>query len=88
MDITNSTLKTANPRNIRPNVQTDFNPNVTSPRISKTAFFDPLSVIIGDCEIGRLVLVAPYAVCRADEGTPIHVGNYSSLQEGVSFTRS
>ncbi|HEY7080336.1 MAG TPA: hypothetical protein VH500_11585 [Nitrososphaeraceae archaeon] len=30
-------------------------------------------------------MVAPFAVCRADEGTSIHVGNYSSLQEGVSL---
>jgi carbonic anhydrase len=73
----------ANFSNIRPNIQTDFNPNVTSPRISKTAFVDPLAVIIGDCEIGKVVLVAPFAVCRGDEGTPIHVGDYSNLQDGV-----
>ncbi|MGC1930376.1 MAG: hypothetical protein WA667_15495 [Candidatus Nitrosopolaris sp.] len=68
---------------IRPSVQTDFNPNVTFPRISKTAFVDPLAVVIGDCEIGKLVLVAPFAVCRGDEGTPIHIGDYSNLQDGV-----
>jgi carbon dioxide concentrating mechanism protein CcmM len=79
--ITNTTSN--NTSNIRPNLQTDFNPNVTSPRISKTAFVDPLAVLIGDCEIGKLVLVAPFAVCRGDEGTPIHVGDYSNVQEGV-----
>jgi len=69
--------------NIRPNVQTDFNPNVTFPRISKTAYVDPFAVLIGDCEIGKLVLVAPFAVCRGDEGTPIYIGDYSNLQDGV-----
>lgn len=69
--------------NIRPSVQTDFNPNATIPRISQTAFVDPLAILIGDCEIGKLVLVAPSAVCRGDEGTPIHIGDYSNLQDGV-----
>jgi carbonic anhydrase len=72
-----------NSTNIRPNIQTDFNPKVTSPRISKAAYVDPFAVVIGDCEIGKLVLVAPFAVCRGDEGTPIHIGDYSNLQDGV-----
>jgi carbonic anhydrase len=79
---TNNTTSTGS-ANIRPNVQTDFNPIVTSPKISKTAYVDPFAVIIGDCEIGRLVLLAPFAVCRGDEGTPIHIGDYSNAQEGV-----
>ena len=69
--------------NIRPNIQTDFNPNVTDPTISEFAYVDPLALVIGDCEIGMLVLVAPFAVCRADEGIPIHVGDYSNMQDGV-----
>jgi len=78
----NATTAT-NSTNIRPSIQTDFNPNVTSPKISKTAYVDPLAIIIGDCEIGKLVLVAPFAVCRGDEGTPIHIGDYSNMQDGV-----
>jgi len=86
LKITNNTSNATTattPTNIRPSVQTDFNPNVTSPIISKTAFVDPLAVIIGDCEIGKLVLFAPFAVCRGDEGTPIHIGDYSNVQDGV-----
>ena len=71
------------PMNIRSNIQTDFNPNTTYPRISKFAYVDPLALVIGDCEIGKLVLVAPFAVCRGDEGTPIHMGDYSNMQDGV-----
>ena len=26
---------------------------------------------------------APAAVCRADEGVPIHIGDYSNIQDGV-----
>jgi len=69
--------------NIRPNIQTDFIPNVTYPRVSKFAYVDPFALVIGDCEIGKLVLVAPFAVCRGDEGFPIHIGNYSNMQDGV-----
>jgi carbon dioxide concentrating mechanism protein CcmM len=64
---------------------TQIFPNVTFPRISNTAYVDPLSVVIGDCEIGRLVLIAPFAVCRGDEGTPIHIGNYSNVQDVVFY---
>ena len=78
-----SATTATNSTNIRPNILTDFNPNVTSPKISKTAYVDPFAVVIGDCEIGKLVLVASFAVCRGDEGTPIHIGDYSNLQEGV-----
>ena len=70
-------------RTPRPNILTDFNPSVIYPTISKFAYVDPLAVIIGDCEIGKLVLIAPFAVCRGDEGTPIHVGDYSNMQDGV-----
>ena len=69
--------------NIRPSVQTDFNPNITYPRISEFAYIDPLALVIGDCEIGKVVLVAPFSVCRADEGFPIHMEDYSNMQDGV-----
>jgi carbonic anhydrase len=87
LNITNNssdaTTTTNSSINIRPSIQTDFNPNATFPKISKTAFIDPFAVVIGDCEIGKLVMVASFAVCRGDEGTPIHIGDYSNMQEGV-----
>lgn len=69
--------------NIIPNVETFVVPNITSPKIDDSAFIHPFAVIIGDCSIGKEVLVAPTAVCRADEGIPIHVGDYSNIQDGV-----
>lgn len=69
--------------NVHSNVDTDFNPAVKFPQISESAFIHPFAVLIGDCYIGKMVLVAPTAVCRGDEGTPIHVGDYSNIQDGV-----
>ena len=46
-----------------------FDPNILLPQIDKSAFIHPFAVVIGDCHIGKLVLVAPTAVCRGDEGT-------------------
>lgn len=54
-----------------------------STQIQASAFIHPFAVVIGDCYIGKLVLVAPTAVCRGDEGTPIHVGDSSNMQDGV-----
>jgi carbonic anhydrase len=69
--------------NIHSNVETDFNPTTKLPDIEDSAFIHPFAVVIGDCHIGRWVLVAPTAVCRGDEGTPIYVGDYSNIQDGV-----
>ena len=82
---TNMTDYVADPSwpNIHSNVLTDFNSNVTMPTIEWNAFIHPFAVVIGNCHIGQFVLVAPTAVCRADEGTPIHVGDGSNMQDGV-----
>src|ERR671918_1640290 len=69
--------------NIHSNVETDFNTNISFPEIQETAFIHPFAVVIGNCYIGKLVLVAPTAVCRGDEGTPIYVSDYSNMQDGV-----
>jgi carbonic anhydrase len=69
--------------NIHPNVRTNFNQNVTFPNIEDTAFIHPFAVVIGDCYIGKMVMMSPTAVCRGDEGTPIHIGDFSNIQDGV-----
>ena len=69
--------------NVHSNVLTDFNANVTAPAIESGAFIHPFAVVIGDCHIGNMVFVAPTAVCRGDEGTPIFVGDYTNIQDGV-----
>jgi carbonic anhydrase len=69
--------------NIHENTITDFNSNVTFPSIQGSAFIHPFAVVIGNCYIGQNVLVAPTAVCRGDEGTPLHIGPFSNMQDGV-----
>ena len=69
--------------NIHPNVRTNFNQNITFPNIEDTAFIHPFAVVIGDCYIGNMVMMSPTAVCRGDEGTPIHIGDFSNIQDGV-----
>jgi carbonic anhydrase len=69
--------------NIHENVITDFNSNVSYPEIENTAFIHPFAVVIGACYIGELVMVAPTAVCRGDEGTPIHISAYANMQDDV-----
>ena len=51
-------------------------------KFKKQLSFIP-AVVIGNCYIGKLVLVAPTAVCRGDEGTPIHVSDFSNMQDGA-----
>lgn len=81
----NTTYSGADPSwpNIHSSVLTSFNSNVTMPTIEWNAFIHPFAVVIGNCYIGQFVHVAPTAVCRADEGTPIHVGDGSNMQDGV-----
>lgn len=69
--------------NIPQNVVTDFNSNVSFPFMEESALIHSFAIVIGNCYIGEKVFVAPTAVCRGDEGTPIHVGAFSNLQDGV-----
>jgi carbonic anhydrase len=69
--------------NIHQNVQTDFNNQIKSPQIENDSFIHPFAVVIGDCHIGKMVMMAPTSVCRGDEGTPIYIGDYSNVQDGV-----
>ena len=69
--------------NVHSNVQTSFNDDVVMPTIASEAFIHPFAVVIGNCHIGKMVFVAPTAVCRGDEGTPIHVNDGSNMQDGV-----
>ena len=74
---------TQNWNNLHENVHTSFNEVVVLPEIESEAFIHPFAVVIGNCYIGKMVFVAPTAVCRGDEGTPIHISDDSNLQDGV-----
>ncbi len=82
-DTTAQQMETLNWNNLHENVRTTFTEAVVLPEIESKAFIHPFAVVIGDCYIGKMVFVAPTAVCRGDEGTPIHVGENSNLQDGA-----
>jgi len=82
-DTTVQETVTPNWNNVHENVHTTFTEAVVLPEIESKAFIHPFAVVIGDCYIGKMVFVAPTAVCRGDEGTSIHVGDNSNLQDGV-----
>lgn len=68
---------------IRPNVATDFNPSIDTPRLAPTTYVDRLASVIGDVVIGERVFVAPFASIRGDEGQPIVIGENSNVQDMV-----
>lgn len=68
---------------VSPNVVTDFNADMDTPAVDSTAYLDAMSSVIGAVEIGRGVYVAPFASIRGDEGQPIHIGDFSNVQDGA-----
>ena len=70
-------------KNVHPNVQTSLNSEVVMPDIEHGAFIHPFAMVIGNCHIGKMVFVAPTAVCRGDEGAPIQVNDGANMQDGV-----
>lgn len=69
--------------NLAANVKTKFVEQVSSPVIDPTAYVHPMASVIGAVEIGKEVMVSPFASVRGDEGIPIHVGDHSNIQDGV-----
>lgn len=69
--------------NIGPNFVTTFNEKSSYPNIHPTAYVHPLAAVIGDVTLGRRVMVSPCSSVRGDEGTPIFIGDYANVQDGV-----
>lgn len=76
-------IYTQYPKNAQPNVYTSFTPMPKYPSIMTGSAIHPQSSVIGDVLIGRQVNVAPFASIRADEGTPIYIGDGTNVQDGV-----
>lgn len=68
---------------IHKNVKTDFCSQEYLPTVDPTAFIHPLAAAIGHVNIGKKVMVAPFASVRGDEGHPIVVGDESNVQDSV-----
>ncbi|RLB04573.1 MAG: hypothetical protein DRG83_04555 [Deltaproteobacteria bacterium] len=68
---------------LRENPITSWNSEKKSPSVSEEAYVDPSAVLIGDVRIDKGVYVAPQVVLRADEGSPIVIGEGTNVQDGV-----
>ena len=68
---------------MKKNPSVSFNKESRFPTMDEESFVDDTACVIGDVRIGRGVYVAPLVSVRADEGTPIVIGDGSNLQDGV-----
>jgi carbonic anhydrase/acetyltransferase-like protein (isoleucine patch superfamily) len=67
------------------NPRTSWNDEEKMPSVSGTAYVDCAATVIGDVRIGERAYVAPGASIRADEATPIIIGDDCNIQDGAIF---
>ena len=65
------------------NVLTDFNAEVSQPRIDPSAYVHPMASVMGNVILGKNIMVSPMASLRGDEGQPLSIGDDSNVQDGV-----
>lgn len=70
---------------LRLNPRTSWNSVASMPKVSSTAYVDDAATVIGDVRIGEKVYVAPGVSIRADEATPIIIGDECNVQDGAVF---
>jgi carbonic anhydrase len=70
---------------LKSNPKTSWNSEERMPTISATAYVDDAATIIGDVRIGSQVYVAPGVSIRADEATPIIIGDECNIQDCAVF---
>ncbi len=70
---------------LKANPKTSWNNIERTPAISTSAYVDSSAILIGDVRIGELVYVGPCVSLRADEATPIVIGDECNIQDGVIF---
>lgn len=71
--------------NIYSNPITNFNRVSYMPNIMPTSFVHPQASVTGNVFIDHFVNIAPFASIRGDEGTPIHIGKSSNIQDSVTI---
>jgi carbonic anhydrase len=70
---------------IKNNPRTSWNKYESMPTIPTTAYVDEAATIIGDVRIGQKVYIAPSVSIRADEATPIIIGDECNIQDCAVF---
>jgi len=70
---------------LKANPKTSWSGNECLPTIADSSYVDETASIIGDVRIGEEVYVGPCASLRADEASPIIIGDKCNIQDGVIF---
>ncbi len=70
---------------MKSNPKTSWNSTESNPSVSDTAYVDDAATVIGDVHIGKSVYVAPGVSLRADEATPIIIGDECNIQDCAVF---
>ena len=70
---------------LKTNPKTSWNSEEHMPTVSATAYVDSAATVIGDVRIGAQVYVAPGVSLRADEATPIVIGDECNIQDCAVF---
>lgn len=70
---------------LKSNPKTSWNSKEKMPTVSATAYVDDAATVIGDVTIGSQVYVAPGVSLRADEATPIIIGDECNIQDCAVF---
>ncbi len=70
---------------VGPNPKTEFNPEGIEPQIGSDSEIGEFARIVGDVRLGPGSEVADRAAIRADEGSPIIIGENAEIDERVTF---
>lgn len=62
---------------------TSWSGEIKRPQVHPTAYIHHSAIIIGDVRVGKHVIICPGAVLRADEGSPIIIGEGTNIQDGA-----
>jgi carbonic anhydrase len=81
----NPTIQKGDNDMLKPNPKTSWNGMERMPTVSTSAYVDESASIIGDVRIGERVYVAPGVSLRADEASPIIIGNECNIQDCAVF---
>lgn len=73
---------------LKANPKTSWSGNECLPTIADSSHVDETASITGDVRIGEEVYVGPCASLRADEASPIIIGDKCNIQDGGSSTAS
>ena len=72
---------------LKANCRTSWNSTEIMPQIHSSSYVDESATIIGDVRVGKDVYIAPSVSLRADEASPIIIGDECNIQDCAVFHR-